>query len=86
MLWVADSVSWLENEMPEVDAETVVNNVLFSEEEQDDSRKSIQKKPGMTAFGIYGNFCEAKAGCGKLNTQEYYFPTFQLNVFLDKCR
>jgi hypothetical protein len=86
MLWEADSVSWFEKLMVVVDAETDVKTVLFSGEEQDDNRKRIQKKPGMTAFGIYGNFCEAKADGGKMNIQEHYFPRFQLNSFLDKCR
>jgi predicted Ser/Thr protein kinase len=62
MLWEADSVSWLEKVMPEADAETAANTVLVSGVEQAESRKRAQKKPGMTAFGINGNFCEANGG------------------------
>ena len=86
MLWVADSVSWLEKVMPEADSETVVKTVLFSDEEQDESRKRIQKKPGMTAFGIYGNFCEAKADVRKFNGHEHYFPSFSIQLIFGQMQ
>jgi hypothetical protein len=46
--------------MPEEAADTSVKTVLPSGAEQAESRKSAEQKPGMTAFGIKDNFCEAK--------------------------